>query len=272
VINHCEVRDLSRSGDMHEGAVSARLGLSGVPSAAESVMVARDCELALLTGGRLHIAHVSVAESIGYITRAKERGIDVSSEVTPHHLTMSEEWVYGFQGRVPEAIATSSYDTNTKVNPPLRTTADVDAVTKALDSGIIDAIATDHAPHAEVDKQCTYSDAERGINVLETAFGSLMTLVHKGSIGLETLLERLTIGPARVIGSEAGSLIKGRPADVVLLDTEAQWIVDTRSFASMSSNTPLSGVMFKGLVLATFVGGLMVHDQRPGDPVSKLEQ
>ena len=278
VINHAEDRALSRDGLMHEGAVAARLGLAGIPAEAEAAMVARDIHLAGLTGGRLHIAHISTRRAVEHVRAAKARGLNVTAEATPHHLTMTDAWVYGLHGEAPDALSLAAYDTNTKVSPPLRSQDDVDAVVEALADGTVDAVATDHAPHAETDKVCTYAEAAKGINCLETAFGQVMSLVHAGKLTLPTLIERMTASPARVLGPEGdrdsslrelGSLLPGWPADIVLLDPEAEWTVDPKRFASKSRNTPLAGVKLKGRVVATVYAGQVVFDARVADEVRR---
>ena len=260
VINHSEEPSLCARGHMNEGAVATRLGLAGRPAEGEAVMVARDLDLAGLTGGRLHVPHVSTRAAVEYVRVAKERGVAVTAEATPHHLTLSEEWVYGLQGDVPEAVGVGAYDTNAKVNPPLRSREDVQGLVTALMDGTIDVVGTDHAPQAEKEKACTFAEAESGISVFETAFGSLMGLVHSGALGLPVLIERLTAGPARLLGMELGSLRPGYPADVVLLDPEREWVVDPAAFASKGRNTPLAGVTLKGCVVGTMFGGEMVFD------------
>lgn len=266
ISNHCEDPVLSRGGVMHEGDVSMRLGLPGIPSTAEEIMVARDIALAENTGGLLHIAHVSTAGSVELVKQAKDRGLNITAEVTPHHLTMSDFWVAGKTTgeNILDPLTSEAYDTNARVYPPLRSSADVNAVVEGLRTGIIDCIATDHAPHDKISKGGTYEEAENGISVLETAFGSLMSLVHNGRIGLAELIERLTVGPARVLGNDFlqfASLKPGTPADIVMLDPEKEWIVDTKEFLSKGKNTPLHGTKFNGKVVMTLVGGQIVWEE-----------
>jgi dihydroorotase len=261
ISNHCQERSLSRAGVMAEGWVATRLGLPGIPAAAEEAMIARDIALAELTGGRLHLAHLSAAGSVSLVRQAKERGIAVTAEVCPHHVTITDQWALGAREIDAEAAGLHSYDTFTKVYPPLRSQQDVDTLVSALAEGVIDCVATDHAPHELASKQVTYQEAAFGISVLETALGSLLQLVHQGKIGLSDLIERLTVGPARVLGpdfTELATLKPGTPADVVLFDPEREWVVDTREFASKGKNTPLEGVRLKGQVLATLVEGRVV--------------
>jgi dihydroorotase len=257
IIDHCEDKGLSDSGIINEGELSAKLRLEGIPAAAEEVMVARDLILAKLTGARLHIAHVSTRGSVELIRRAKEEGASVTAEVTPHHLTLTED-------RIVNESANKSFDTNAKVNPPLRTKEDVEAVIRGLKDGVIDAIATDHAPHTLADKNCGLERAAFGISGFETAFGCLMSLVHQGAISLTQLVSKLTCEPAKVIGRDAelGTLRAGVPANITILDPHREWILDSRSFASKGKNTPYDGYRFKGKVMATIANGRIVHTDR----------
>jgi dihydroorotase len=254
IIDHCEDKTLSDNGIINEGQISTKLGLKGIPAAAEEVMVARDLILAKTTRARLHIAHVSTKGSVELIRRAKEEGISVTAEVTPHHLTLTEERIAGKSPHKP-------FDTNAKVNPPLRTKEDVQALIKGLNDGVIDAIATDHAPHTLADKNCGLELAAFGISSLETAFGCLMSLVHHGEISLTQLISKLTCEPAKVIGrnSELGTLKAGAPANITILDPDREWIVNSRNFASKGKNTPYDGYRFKGKVMATIANGKIVY-------------
>ncbi|MCY4418068.1 MAG: dihydroorotase [Chloroflexi bacterium] len=264
ISNHCEDHELCPGGVMSEGWVSSRLGLAGIPAVAEEAMVARDISLTELTGGRLHLAHLSTAGSVAMVRQAKERGIAVTAEVCPHHLMLTEAWALGGKGDPNVAAGPMAYDTHTKVYPPLRSNADVAACVAGLADGTIDCVATDHAPHERVSKECTYHEAAFGISVLETALGTLMSTVHSGSISLPTLVERLTTGPARVMGNgfaQYASLTPGTPADLVLFDPDAGWTVDVNKFASMGRNTPLDGVTLRGRVGATVVGGRIVFEE-----------
>lgn len=263
ISNHCQDHVLCPSGVMAEGWVSSRLGLPGIPAVAEEAMVARDIALAELTGGRLHVAHLSTAGSVSMVRQAKERGINVTAEVCPHHLWLTDEWALGGKGNA-EATGAMAYDTTTKVYPPLRSHDDVAACLAGLADGAIDCVATDHAPHERASKECTYNDAAFGISVLETALGTLMAPVHRGSIDLTTMIERLTIGPARVLGgdfAQYASLSPGTPADLVIFDPQARWTVDVNRFASLGRNTPLDGVELQGQVAATMVGGRLVFEE-----------
>jgi dihydroorotase len=249
IIDHCEDKALTEGGQINEGIISTRLGLRGIPNAAEEIMVARDLALAQLTSGRLHIAHVTTEGSVELIRRAKEKGIRVTAEVTPHHLTLTEEWVIG-------------YDTNAKVNPPLRTKRDIQALIQGLNDNTIDIIATDHAPHTEADKLCEFDLAPFGISGLETALGSLMSLAHNGETSLVTLITKLTYEPAKIIGNKhgiLGTLAVGAPAEVTIFDPNLEWVVDTKAFASKGKNTPLAGDTLKGRVMATIFQGKLVY-------------
>ena len=261
IIEHCEDKELSDGGLMNDGWVSTRLGLNGIPTAAEEISVARDLALAQLTGARLHIAHVSTKGSVELIRRAKEEGIAVTAEATPHHLTLTEERVMGCQ---PGESNRLTYDTSAKVNPPLRTEDDVAALIKALKDGVIDVIATDHAPHRLVDKMCEFGVAAFGISGLETALGCLMSLVHSGELDLITLICKLTLEPARIIGTkygELGTLKPGCQADITLFDPNKEWVVNSHNFASKGKNTPFDGYQFKGKVMATiFAGDIVCQD------------
>ena len=249
IIEHCEDKLLTEGGQMNEGIIATRLGLCGIPAAAEENIVARDITLAKLTGARLHIAHVSTEGSVELIQRAKEKGINITAEVTPHHLTLTEERVIG-------------YDTNAKVNPPLRTEKDIKALIGGLKEGVIDVIATDHAPHTDNEKLCEFALAPFGISGFETALGSLMSLVHNGQIDIELLISKLTVEPAKIIGDRfgrLGTLAVGAPADVTIFDPGMEWTVDTNKFVSRGKNNPLNGERLKGRVMATIYKGKFTY-------------
>jgi len=249
IIDHCEDKLLAEGGQINEGDVSARLNLPGMPAAAEEIMIARDIALAELTGGRLHIAHVSTAGSVDLIRSAKSKGLRVTAEVTPHHLTLTEEKVIG-------------YDTNAKVNPPLRTPEDVEALIQGLRENVIDIIATDHAPHTAIEKQREFASAPFGISILETAAGMLLDLVHTGKLDLNLLISKMTSEPARIIGDRFGKLgtfAIGSPADITIIDINKEWVVDPADFSSKGRNTPLRGKTLKGKVIATFYQGRQVY-------------
>jgi dihydroorotase len=249
ITDHCEDTILTEGGQMNEGVVSAKLGLRGIPNAAEDIIVARDLALAQLTGGWIHIAHTTTAGAVELIRRAKEKGVKVTAEATPHHLTLTEERVIG-------------YNTNAKVNPPLRTEKDIEALIEGLNDNTIDIIATDHAPHTEGDKLCEFAKAPFGISGLETALGALMGLVHKKKLSLNTLIAKLTVEPAKILGDKqgkVGTLAVGAEADVTVFDPDLEWVVDTKDFASKGKNTPLEGEKLKGKVIATVYGGEIVY-------------
>ena len=263
IIAHCEDLDLVKGGVMNEGLVATKLGLAGMPVAAEDIVVARDIALAETVGGRLHIAHVSTKGAVELIRRAKVKGLAVTAEVTPHHLTLTEDWVAGQRGNwgieFPYLGVMAPYDTNTKVNPPLRTNADIQALIEGLRDGTIDAIATDHAPHTVVDKKCEYDLAEFGISGLETALGALMPLVHRGEIDINLLVEKLTVGAAKVIGLPFGTLQKGASADIAIFSPDEVWTVEPERFVSKGKNTPLAGMSLRGKVICTVVSGKVAY-------------
>ena len=261
IINHCETPDLFRDGHMNEGWVSNRLGVQGAPNSAEETMVARDIMLAELTGGHVHIAHISTLGTLDLVRSAKERGVMATCEITPHHLTLTDEAVMGDAGGHPfDALGTAAYDTYAKVNPPLRARSDMEAMVEGLRDGTIDVIATDHAPHNAIEKLCTFDEAAMGISVLETALGSVMSLVHAGQIGLPLMVEKLTSAPAAFLGrADIGSLRPGANADVTVFDPNTEWTVDTEQFVSKGKNSPLHGQTLKGKVVTTMVGGEVVY-------------
>lgn len=252
LIEHCEDRALSDGGVMHDGGWSAILGLRGIPSSSEEVVVARDLLLAEATGARLHIAHVSSAGSVRLIREARRRGVRVTAEVTPHHLLLTEEAVRGF-------------DTNAKMNPPLRAAADRSALLEGLADGTIDVIATDHAPHAPEDKLVEFDQAPFGVVGLETALALVLThLVRPGVLPLAEALRRMSTLPADILGLPGGRLEPGAPADVVLIDPDRAWTVDPASFASKSRNTPFAGWPLVGKPVLTIVAGEIKYDERTG--------
>lgn len=260
IINHCETPDLFRGGHMNEGWVSNRLGIRGAPNSAEETMAARDIYLAELTGGHIHLAHISTVGTLDLVRRGKEAGIRVTCEVTPHHLTITDEAVMGGEVESPfEPLDENAYDTYAKVNPPLRARRDMNAMAAGLADGVIDVIATDHAPHGRVEKLCTFEDAAMGISVLETALGSALSLVHDGHIALPLVIEKLTSAPAKLLGrSDIGTLRPGSEADVTIFDPDAEWVVDTEKFVSKGKNSPLHGAMLRGRVEMTLMGGRVV--------------
>jgi dihydroorotase len=243
---HCENLDLSRGGSMNEGVISTRLGLTGIPNAAEDVMIARDLALAELTGGRLHVQHVSTRAGVEMIRAAKARGIRVTAEATPHHFTLTDE-------------AVDSYRTNAKMNPPLRGEADRAAVREGVRDGTLDVVATDHAPHHYDEKEQAFEDAPNGIVGLETSLGLVLTeLYHSGLIDLPTVVERMSCAPARAFRLAGGTLRPGAPADVTVLSLDREWTVDPERFLSLSRNTPFGGRRLRGAPVRTVVGGRSV--------------
>ncbi|GMV12866.1 MAG: dihydroorotase [Polyangiaceae bacterium] len=247
VIQHAEDHELSAGADMHEGAVSARLGLRGWPRVAEDVIVARDVLLAEYTRARYHVAHASTLGTVRILREAKSRGLPVTAEVTPHHLLLTDAAVIG-------------YDTACKVNPPLREEADVEALRAALADGTLDAIATDHAPHTSLEKDCEFSFAKPGMMGLELCFGLLLGLVGKNGLTLGRLIDALSTRPARIAGLDAPSLREGAPADLVLVDPEALWTPERGKLRSKSDNTPFLGRELRGRVLVTLADGRAVFD------------
>ncbi|OGQ07984.1 MAG: dihydroorotase [Deltaproteobacteria bacterium RIFCSPLOWO2_12_FULL_40_28] len=234
------------SGVMNESFVSTKLGLVGIPNQAEDTMVARDIMLAELTGARLHIAHLSTKGSVELVKAAKKKGLKVTAEVTPHHLFLTDQRI-------------KNYDTNAKMAPPLRSEEDRRAVLKALSEGIIDAIATDHAPHAIIEKEVEFDQAAFGIVGFETALGLAMSFVHAGELKIERMIAALTTGPAKIFSLPAGSLEVGALADITLFDPKKSWIVKPELFRSKSKNTPFGGIKLKGKVAYTLVGGEIVY-------------
>ncbi|MGD8318481.1 MAG: dihydroorotase [Myxococcales bacterium] len=248
VSQHCEDHDLTEGAQMHEGARSTELGLRGWPRAAEDIIVARDLILAEVTGARYHVAHISSLGAVRLLREAKSRGLRVSAEVTPHHLLFTDE-------------ALLSYDTYCKVNPPLREEEDRTALREALADGTIDCIATDHAPHSDLEKDCEFEAASVGINGLESAVASMLQLVRDGTLRPLRLVETLSTAPARLIPDfEGGSLREGKRADVTVLDPEARWTLDKRALRSKSHNTPLLGRELRGRPSLTIVGGQIVYE------------
>jgi dihydroorotase len=245
LIQHCEDHELSQGGAINEGAVSLRTGLSAQPAAAESAIVARDVELLQLSGGRYHVAHISTAAALRQIQQAKALGLAVSCEAAPHHFTLTEE-------------ACAAQDTSTKVNPPLRTSQDVEALKQAIAEGIVEVIASDHAPHSSREKDVAYDQAAFGISGIETSLSLSLALWREGVVSLERLLAMMSCNPARILGLDVGTLRLGATADVTVIDPDARWIVDPASFRSKGRNSPFAGQELQGRVKATVVGGELV--------------
>ncbi len=246
VINHCEDLHLSAGGDMHEGVESVRLGLRGIPGSSEDVMVARDILLAEVTGARYHVAHISSRHSVEMVAFAKLKGLPVTSEATPHHLMLTDA------GMIP-------YDSNYKMKPPLRSSTDVNAVVEGVVNGAVDAIATDHAPHAGSEKMQEFEKCPFGIIGLETALSiTLDRLLHSGKIDITRLVELFTINPARILGLDRGTLAPGAVADVTIFSTEQPWTYDVNKSFSKSRNSPFHGTTFRGGPVAAVVAGRVV--------------
>jgi dihydroorotase, multifunctional complex type len=264
IAQHAEEPRLTQDAQMHEGVVSADLGLPGWPAVAEEAIIARDVLLAEHVGARLHVCHVSTAGSVEILRWAKRRGIRVTAEVTPHHLLLTDEWVRGrgelaSPGLADQRIVGRAYDPVFKVNPPLRTQSDVDALREALVDGTIDAVATDHAPHALQDKECEWAYAKPGMLGLETALSIVVTTLLD-ALGWDGIAERMSRAPARIAGLTAAGHgqdpVKGAPANLTLVDPEARWTVDPTRLASRSRNTPYAGLELTGRVVATFLRGV----------------
>lgn len=248
VADHPEDVTLSGNGAMNAGLVATRLGLPGKPNAAEDIHIARDLMLAELTGGHIHLQHISTRYGVELIRQAKARGVRVTAEASPHHLVLTEDAVEG-------------YRTEAKMNPPLRTRADVDAVRAGLADGTLDVIATDHAPHHYDEKEAAFTDAPNGIVGLETALGVVLThVVGEGVIDLATMIDRMSCQPARAFNLPGGTLTEGAPADVSVFDPGAEWTVDPSRFESRSRNTPFAGWTLKGCPRYTIVGGRIVWE------------
>ncbi|MBU1153664.1 dihydroorotase [bacterium] len=246
VISHCEDLTLSQDGVINEGIASTILGLKGIPAASEEIMIAREIALCRTTGSQVHIAHVSTKGSLELIKKAKEEGLKITCEVTPHHFTLTEEAVF-------------SFDTNTKVKPPLRTKEDVKAIKDGIKEGIIDIIATDHAPHTKAEKECEYGQASFGIVGLETALSLALTeLVEKEGISLNKVIAMFTHRPAEIVNLDKGNIEVGKDADITIIDLNKDFIVDVNQLASKSKNSPFHGWRLKGSVWATIVKGKIV--------------
>ncbi|MGH7858833.1 MAG: dihydroorotase, partial [Candidatus Binatia bacterium] len=248
VIDHAEDRGLADGGAMHEGLVSMRLGLRGMPSAAEEVMIARDIALAALTGGRLHVAHVSTREAVEQVRAAKARGLRVTAEATPHHFTLTDD-------------AVAEYDGNAKMNPPLRPAADRDAIREGLADGTIDAIATDHAPHHRDEKEIEFEHCAFGVIGLETALPLSLRLMEERILSPADWVRRLSVAPAAILGVAGGTLERGSPADVAIVDPAREWTVEAAKLRSRSRNSPFLGWKMKGRAIVTIVGGRVVYEE-----------
>lgn len=246
IINHEEETSLVEDGVMNEGHRSAMLGMKGRPTVAEDIAVARDVMLAEYAGARVHVAHMSSARAVDIVRQAKKRGVRVTAEVTPQHLTMTDDCV-------------NLYDSSTKINPPLRTQADCDALLAGLKDGTIDAIVTDHSPHAQEEKDREYMFAPSGFPGLETALGVMLTdLYHAGKLDLKTIISKMTWEPAKVFKLDAGTLNVGSAADITVIDLDNEWVVDAKNFYTKGSHSPFIRRKFKGKAVMTFVDGKMM--------------
>jgi len=247
LISHCEYNDLAAEGVMNESFVSSVLGMKGIPAIAEELMVAREIMLAELTGGRVHIAHVSTAGSVELVRKARKAKVNVTAEATPHHFTLTDESI-------------KTFNTNLKINPPIREKKDVDAVKRGLKDGTIDAIATDHAPHSIEEKEFEFDYAPFGAIGLETAVGLVATeLVAKKILDWPTAIHRLSTAPARILGIPGGTFEEGEPADFTIIDPDLEWTVNPEEFKSLSKNTPFTGWKLTGKTVMTVVDGNIVH-------------
>ncbi len=252
VIDHCEDLNLSACGDMHEGVESVRRGVQGIPGCSEDVMVARDILLAEVTGARFHVAHISSRYSVAMVAQAKSRRLAVTCEATPHHFSLAD------QDTIP-------YDSDYKMKPPLRSACDRDAIVQGIAAGVIDAIATDHAPHAGSEKMQEFDRCPFGVTGLETALGlALDRLFHTGRIPLRRLVELFSAAPARILGLDRGTLRPGAPGDVTIFDLDTEWIFDVNSSLSKSKNSPFDGTRFRGGPVATIVAGRVVWRREGG--------
>jgi dihydroorotase len=248
IASHAEEADLVDGGVMHEGALATVLGLKGIPREAEEIAVGRDLALARLTGGRLHLAHLSTAGAVEQVRQAKARGVRVTAEVAPHHLVLSDD-----------VLGLKPYDTNARTSPPLRSPADAQALLAGVKDGTVDCVVSDHSPRRWIDKACEFDQALPGISSLETTFGLLMRLVHAGAISLQELIASLTHRPAMAWNMPYGTLTPGASADVLVLDPDQAWVVDPERFFSKGKNSPLGGQTLRGTVLLTIAEGSIVY-------------
>jgi len=249
IINHMEAETLNPNGQMHEGEVSARLGLDGIPAASEDVMIARDIELLALTGGELHVAHISTARGVELVRRAKSRGAPITAEVCTHHLTLTDE-----------AVEQTNFDTNTKMHPPLRSAADVMALKEGLADGTIDAICTDHAPHASHEKAVEFNQAPFGILGLETAWGLIgRELIEPGVLSVEEAVQKLTVAPRRILRLDVPEIVENAPARLSVFDASTEWTVTENDIRSKSQNTPFVGSTMVGRPWAVYSDGQFVQ-------------
>jgi len=263
IMVHCEDPELARGGSLHRGTVSEELGDPGIPAWAEESYIERDIELARVTGGWLHVLHVSTAAGARLVARARQEGVRVTAEVMPHHLALTDEWVAGrrrFAGE-QELLADVGLDPNAKVNPPLRPEADALALIEAVRAGVFDFMGTDHAPHAEQDKPAELLKAAFGMSGLELAIPTMARLVARGALAWPQVVDLFTASPARVLGLEGGRIAVGDPADLTIIDPERTWTIDATTLKTKSKNTPLLGMTILGRAVLTLVGGEARHDE-----------
>lgn len=253
VIQHCEDKNLSAGGLMNEGYYSTILGLPGIPTIAEDVMIARDILIAEYTGSRVHIAHVSTAGAVRLIRDAKARGLSVTAETAPHYFTLTDE-------------SLQDYDTHYKVSPPLRSTEDVAAIKEGLADGTLDVIACDHAPHGRTDKEVEFEYAANGISGLETSLALSISLVHEGILTWPELVMKMSVNPARILNLAKGTLAPGSDADITVINPDLQWIVDLKTFRSRGKNSPFHGRRMRGQAVLTIVGGDIKYDGSSSTP------
>ena len=262
VISHAEDAAIAGDGVMNEGAISTRLGLKGIPNGAEEAMVARDIFLSELTGGKLHIAHVSAEGAVSLIRAAKKRGVNVTAEATPHHLMLTDEAVIGLGGLGGLGgfgEFNGGYDTDFKMNPPLRAKKDVEALREGLSDGTIDCVSTDHAPHSSIEKDVEFDHASFGVVGLETSLAIMLALADEGVLTLDSVVRLMALNPAKIMGLDKGTLKVGSSADIAIVDLGKKWTVDPAKFKSKGRNTPFKGMELKGKVVKTIVNGEVVY-------------
>jgi dihydroorotase len=261
IMNHCDDRGINykAKGVMNEGFLAQRLGCDGIPNAAEASMLSRDMLLTELTGGNYHACHISASQSLDVLKNARERGVPFTAEVTPHHLTLTEEYILGSSENDRNQIGKNAYNTNAKVFPPLRTKSDIRSMINGIKDDLITIIATDHAPHGFEDKMTTISQADFGISNFETALGSVLEIVHSNEIALVKLLKCMTSNPASFLKEKIGRIEKNYPADITIFDSNKKWTVESDKFISKGKNTPIEGKELTGKVITTIVDGEIVY-------------
>ena len=261
IMNHCDDRQINFKGQgvINEGYLSQRLGCTGIPNAAEASMLSRDILLAEMTGGNYHACHISAKQSLDILKMARSRGIRYTAEVTPHHLTLTEDFILGTFADDQKQIGENAYNTNAKVFPPLRTDTDILSMIEGINDGLITIIATDHAPHGFEDKMTTINQAAFGISNFETSLGSILAKVHLKQIELTKILKCMTSNPASFLNKKIGRIEKNYPADITIFDLNKKWIVDTNNFVSKGKNTPINGTELTGQIMTTLVDGEIIY-------------